>query len=88
MTRVFSPLAKRKDPWYEVLGVRDILVPGALLTHGQRRGALAKSKPDTIKTWYPVKHSACSIRVEHALCLTGYHVFIVSSLDFARAPLS
>ena len=25
-----------------------------------RRGALAKSKPDTIKTWYPVKHCACS----------------------------
>ena len=26
----------------------------------RRRGALAKSKPDTIKTWYPVKHCACS----------------------------
>jgi hypothetical protein len=28
--------------------------------NGARRGALAKSKPDTIKTWYPVKHCACS----------------------------
>jgi hypothetical protein len=25
-----------------------------------QRGALAKSKPDTIKTWYLVKHCACS----------------------------
>ena len=28
--------------------------------NGARQGALAKSKPDTIKTWYPVKHCACS----------------------------
>ena len=27
---------------------------------GYENGALAKSKPDTIKTWYPVKHCACS----------------------------
>jgi hypothetical protein len=38
-----------------------ILVPRALFTCGQRQGALAKSKPDTIKTWYPVKYCACSI---------------------------
>jgi hypothetical protein len=30
-----------------------ILVPRALLTRGQRRGALAKSEPDTM-LWYPV----------------------------------
>ena len=24
--------------------------------------------------------------VEHAQCLTGYHVFMVSGLDLARAP--
>ena len=54
--------------------------------NGARRGALAKSKPDIIKAWYPVKHCACSSLIEHAQCLTGYHVFKVSGLDFARAP--
>ena len=54
--------------------------------NGARRGALAKSKPDTIKTWYLVEHCACSTLIEHAQCLTGYHVFMVSGLDFARAP--
>jgi hypothetical protein len=24
--------------------------------------------------------------IEHAQCLTGYHVFMVDGLDFARAP--
>ena len=24
--------------------------------------------------------------IEHAQCLTGYHVFMVSGFDFARAP--
>jgi hypothetical protein len=28
--------------------------------------------------WYPI--------IEHAQYLTGYHVFMVSSLDFARVP--
>ena len=26
------------------------------------------------------------LQIEHAQCLTGYHVFMVSGLDFARAP--
>jgi hypothetical protein len=39
-----------------------ILLPRALLraVNRARRGALAKSKPGTLKTWYPVKHCACS----------------------------
>jgi hypothetical protein len=56
--------------------------------NGARRGVLAKSKPDTIKKRYPAKHCAFSIHsriMEHAQCLTGYHVFMVSGLNFARA---
>jgi hypothetical protein len=26
------------------------------------------------------------LQIEHAQCLTGYHVFMVSGLGFARAP--
>jgi hypothetical protein len=70
--------------------LQPILVPRALLTRGQRsamRGSgKIQTKPDTIKTWYLVKHCACSTFIEHAQCLTGYHVFMVSGLDFARAP--
>jgi hypothetical protein len=33
---------------------------------------------------YPTGLSAFD--VEHAQCLTGYHVFMVSGLDLARAP--
>ena len=54
-----------------------------------RREALAKFKPDTIKTWYPVKHCACSIileYIENAQCLAGYLFFMVSGLDFAKTP--
>ena len=66
-----------------------ILVPG-VLTRGQRsatRGSVAKPKPDTKKTWYPVKHCACSTLIEHAQYLTRYHVFLVSGFDFATEPL-
>jgi hypothetical protein len=40
--------------------------------NGPRRGALAKSKSDTIKTWYPVKQCACSILIDTMFLLCFY----------------
>ena len=44
----------------EVLHAFSYPEPFLRAVNRRRRGALAKSKPDTIKTWYPVKHCACS----------------------------
>ena len=54
--------ARKKGSGYENARALAFSYPEPFLraVNGARRGALAKSKPDTIKTWYPVKHCACS----------------------------
>ena len=64
-TRVFSFFTRhvRRRPWRRgCTHACSFSHPEPFLraVNGARRGALAKSKPDTIKTWYPVKHCACS----------------------------
>ena len=71
-TRVFSFFTRhvRRRPWGRgwsrsrgndhVVSAFSYPEPFLRAVNRARRGALAKSKPDTIKTWYPVKHCACS----------------------------